>query len=446
MQESKFVQIDALSLLLKNKRFDCIYKYLYAKHHDDPRKFPFYKWLYCEHIRAFNGFYEEYPETGATKNCAQDFIDAFEATLASIKANGFDAGKSVVPVDINGELLDASHRVSICAVLGLPVQTELGICKEYYDYKFFSDRKLPSLVADTGALEYVKLNPNAYIVQIHAANSISFDSQIESILSTYGTIYYKKNVHLNLNGYTNLKIMSYGSEDQVSWVGSYKDGFAGARDHARQSYGRNPLRAYVFVAENLDDVVRAKACIRKLLNIGNYSVHINDEHAEAVAMAQTLFNDNSIFILNNRSYNLANSILDVLVDSFKVCITACGSDIDDYCIGGATPLAVLGVRGTSDLDYLTIDSKPVEFSDPLISDHASESDYYGLDFAEIITNPIYHFYYRGIKVISLAVLKNLKCARHEFPKDYRDIIYAISCQYLKAASFWRALRSVLRKG
>ena len=112
-------------------------------------------------------------------------------------------------------------------------------------------------------------------------------------LNKYGFIYYKKDVYLNYNGYVNIKKLSYGSDmwGKESWIGTSKNKYSGAQKHAQKSFGngKNPLRAYVFVCDNLDNVLKAKAEIREIFKIGNESIHINDTRKEAIALAITSF-------------------------------------------------------------------------------------------------------------------------------------------------------------
>ena len=117
---------------------------------------------------------------------------------------------------------------------------------------------------------------------------MSKDNEVVKILEKYGFVYYKKEINLTFDGYVNLKKLSYGSFwDRESWIGNVENKFAGAQAHAKQSMGNNPLRAFVFVCDDLQKVIKSKAEIRDLFNLGNYSVHINDTREEAIWLAET---------------------------------------------------------------------------------------------------------------------------------------------------------------
>ncbi len=64
--------VNALELLLKQKRFDLIFKYVFLAQQNE-----FAHNAYLENIRAFNNFYELNPSDGVPKNSADDFVQSF---------------------------------------------------------------------------------------------------------------------------------------------------------------------------------------------------------------------------------------------------------------------------------------------------------------------------------------------------------------------------------
>ena len=256
---------NALDIILKSKRPDLISKYLFLKNINSKSKF--FEELYLAFIEKFNGFYEKPNGETYAKIGKEQFIESFKNLYNSIKNNGFDTQKSIPIID--NEPQDGAHRIAVCAALEQDISTNQLEQQEkfnIYDYKFFLNKELEKKYLDYCALEYVKLNPNAYIVNLHAVNDTKYDKQVEDILNKYGFIYYKKEVYLNYNGYVNIKKLSYGSDmwGKESWIGTSKNKYSGAQKHAQKSFGngKNPLRAYVFVCDNLDNVLKAKAEIR----------------------------------------------------------------------------------------------------------------------------------------------------------------------------------------
>ena len=382
---------------------------------------------YLENIRAFNNFHEEEPSDNIAKDGPQAFLSRFDALIDSFKKTGFDKKQAGIPVGVNGEIVDGAHRLSVAVALNCDVEIVESKRADLYDYKFFQNNGMNTDIMDYGALEYVKLNPNAYIVNLQSIISPKFDVDVESILEKYGFIYYKKNVDITFNGLVNLKKLSYGSFwERESWIGNAENGFAGAVYHANNSFGKNPLRVYVFVCEKLSDVLAAKAEIRALFNIGNFCVHINDTREEAIALAQTYFNKNSLYMINKRPYQYEDSHFDDMVMELRNTTRSKGIDLDDVCGGGSTPLDVFGLRKSDDFDFLYCGDKDFNLQTDTLSNHDTELAYYPCPKQEIISNPENYFYYQGVKIITLDVLSAMKQKRHEVPKDVND------CKMIKA--------------
>lgn len=429
--------MDAKTLFLDSNRFDLIFKYLYLTMKNKNQEF--FAKMYLENIRAFNNFHEDEPSDGVPKESAEDFLNAFDNLYNSIKNKGYNQSQTL-PVGNNGEISDGAHRLVCAAVLNLDVPVENDGRNDEYDYSFFMERRFNEQYADYGAIEYVKLQPDSYIVNLHAVVGEQYDIQVEKILKKYGRIYYKKKVPLNYNGYVNLKKLSYGSFwEREKWIGSVENRYAGAQDHALHSKGNGKnLRAYVYVCKNPDDLLKIKSEVRDLFKIGNYCIHINDSHEEAIALAQLFFNDNSIQIYNLRPFCFESADYDSNIDDFKNRIKKDKLQIEDFLIGGSSPLNILGVRKSEDIDFLYCGNKIFTGEDDLISSHDTELNYYPESKENLVYDNNNFFYYHGMKVISLEVLYKLKSKRNEKPKDVRD------CKIIKRLKKGASSRSIKR--
>ncbi len=424
---------DALSILIRQRRFDLIFKYLYAKCPSG-----YNRYAYLEHIRAFNNFYELNPSDNKPKNSAEDFINSFNVLIGNLKLNGYSNEKDAIPLGINGEIQDGAHRLATCAALNIPARLEHDVNKSdsIYDYRFFLNRGMDQAVMDYGALEYVKLNPNAYIVNLHSITDPKFDDKVEAILNKYGIIYYKRAIKLTYNGLVNLKKMSYGLLwDRETWIGTPANKYAGAQDHAKASLGKNCTRIYVFICNDIQKVIKAKKEIRDIYGIGNYSVHINDIHEEAVWLAETYFNANSLFSINNRPFYKEDELFDHNINYLKKTIEGLGIQTDDVCAAGSTPLNQLLIRHSDDIDYFSVDDN-FNLEDNIISPHDSQLKYYPYAKEDIIYNPANYGYYRGMKIISLDVLYKMKWKRGEYKKDYQDCAAILRLRFLNYFDFF----------
>lgn len=404
--------------LLTYTRFDVVIKYLYAKSLKEGYNTEYFKEMYKEHLRLWNGF-KEYDNPN--KNNFESFDDAFKTILNSIKTGGFDTKISKIPTHNGKYILNGAHRLAAALVYDKPVFTFNGVngrdgmvdC----GYKFFRNLGLSEKYCDRVAIEYSKLKKNTHMVFIFPAAKGELD-KVDKVIGKYGRIFYDKKTTLNQTGSFNLMRELYLDEP---WAGNFKSNFGGYRDKQRLCYpDYTPTTAFLVEFDTLENAVKAKDEIRAIFNIGKHSVHINDTHEETVRLAKLIFNNNSVHHLNNAK-TVNYETFDKCISDFKRIINNLDLDIDDYCIGGSSPLSAYGIREGNDLDYLHFNPTELKDSRDLIHSHnAYGVGRYHLDRDEIIYNPDNHFYYRGIKFASLEVVKQLKEKRGE-PKDKVDI-------------------------
>ena len=418
---ARLSRVDAFGLMLKSRRLDLIFKYLYVVHGGEG----YFKRAYLENIQCFNGFHEGNPSDGRPKVGRDAFVASFDGLIASIKDRGFD-DSCAVPVGGNGEINDGAHRLAIAAALGMEIPIRGDSASSCYDWRFFRRQHMDEAVMDFGALEFVKLNCNAYVVNLHAAIDAGEDPKVEAILEKYGFIYYKKNVQLTFNGYVNLKKISYGSFwNREKWIGTPENRFAGARDHAKRSMGgKRVLRAYVFVCDSADKAVAAKKEIRALFGIGNYSVHINDTHDEAVWLASTYFNANSLFALNSRPFCFEDERFERMVMALQNHAREQRVDPFDICGVDGAALNALGVGKTATLDFIHSGRMPFFVHDAAFADNESQLSRYPCGKAESLYDPSRHFYFQGMKFVSPGTLFRMKLRRHRWPGDFLDCMLA----------------------
>ncbi len=369
--------------------------------------------MYLEHIKVFNNFCE--PD--GSKNSPESFITAFDEIINNVKQNGFDKNIGLIPVNQSYDCLDGAHRVAACAYFSQNITVAKLHSNYDFNYKLFLDQNMDKDLADLAALEYCKLNKLSYVVNLHSCCDLRKDDLVENILNKYGFIFYKKNVFLNSDAYLYTKLISYGKE---KWVGNFENNFENLRMHVSESSGTNPLRAYVFVCDDLNKVVKAKEEIRTVFNKGNPAVHINDNHEEAVELAQTYFNDNTLHFINSIKIR-ENKKINEQLNYFKKWIKEHSLNIDNLCAVGSFPMGLYNLRKTKDLDFIHLQEELPDTKREDISSHSTELKYYTKSKNDIIFDPKNHFYYKGVKIISLEVLLEMKEKRAEFPKDIDDI-------------------------
>ena len=102
------------------------------------------------------------------------------------------------------------------------------------------------------------------------------------------------------------------------------------------------------------------------------------------------------------TFNL--KIFDERIDTFKQWLKESTINIDSVCACGSIPMGLFDLREPQDFDFLHSDNKVPKTMHNYISSHEEECKYYPKHKNEIIYNPQNHFYYRGIKFISIETI------------------------------------------
>ena len=228
------------------------------------------------------------------------------------------------------------------------------------------------------------------------------------IIHEYSNVFYHSKTDLNPTGQLGLMKEIYLTESinqgVVSTAGWANE--AGIRKKGEQCFGDKTRVSFVLVdAKNIDKVKEMKSKIRALFDVGNHSVHISDYHKDAIRIAKTVFNDNSIHFLNNRK--------NILFPNYSKLLSGIKPD-DNKVITGSTILSLYGLRDCKDIDFIHYNNAPADSHNQYIGKT------YKLTLDEIINDPQYYLHYNGFKYVSLDVIKNMKIIRNE-PKDIIDV-------------------------
>ena len=144
------------------------------------------------------------------------------------------------------------------------------------------------------ALEYAKLKSNSHIICLFPIAHTRI-AEVMDIIRQYSNVFYHSTVSLNDIGQLSLMKEIYFVE---GWANE-----AGIKRKGDQCFRGQSKATFILIdAKNLETVKEMKNKIRELFNVGNHSVHISDYHSDAIRIAKTVFNDNSVHFLNNRKY------------------------------------------------------------------------------------------------------------------------------------------------
>ena len=372
--------------LLTHKRLDVIVKYLYASNLSSD----YYKNAYKKHLKVLNGFYEKTPR----KSGFEDFDDAFKSIINNVV-------DEPVPVNDEGHLANGAHRLAAALYHQRPINARQTTQDENYpifaDYNFFRDKGLSSDILKRSALEYAKLKSNTHVICLFPIAHTRLD-EVMDIINEHCNIFYHSSETLNSRGQIGLIKEIY-----------LKDGWANEQGIQRKCdqcfMGKTNITFVLVDAKDLETVKEMKKKIRSLFNVGNHSVHINDTHEEAVRIAKTVFNDNSIHFLNNRKIATFSNYKKLMSDT---------SPNDNTVITGSTVLSLYGLRDCKDIDSIYYENAPADSHNQYLETH------YKLSVDDIVNDPRNHLYYNGFKYVSLDVIKNMKTIRNE-SKDIVDV-------------------------
>lgn len=398
--------------LLCCQRFDIAAKYIYAKQRELLINIPWAQDLYAEHLRVMNN----YIDTTSEKNQLDDFLKAFDATLDSIKKDGYNTALSPVLLDKKGIIVNGAHLTAACLLYNKDISwaaqdneiTQLLSSNRNTGSASFIKGGLETKYLDAMALKYCELKDNTYIACIFPVAEGKTD-EITKIFSAYGSIVYTKNIYLNPVGTVNFVREIY---DYAHWIGSPKNNFAGARKDAAKRFpqdSQNPLRIYLFECKNLHTVRACKKEIRKLFDAGDYAIHINDTYDESLVLARMVFNANSIHLINHAVPTKFNSFL-MLLEKYKTWLRENKADQECFCIDSGPVLAAYGLRDCNDINFLHHGYNQVaeQTNSMELRSHNAWLPTQGVSLDEIIFNPANHFYYKGVKFAAVDVAKDIK--------------------------------------
>lgn len=414
-------------------RFDIMAKILYVKY----REVEWYTNLYINNIRTFNGGWE-YP---GTKINIDEYIVAFDKLIKSFGDNGF-LDNSEIPIGTNNIMVNGAHRLVLSYILNIKPKIK-HINKKgcnSYTHAFFKNRPriknsddlyfkhrsepenryygikgkpqilkgMEQKYMDRMALEFC-LNVKTFKIICLFPRAKGNDNAVEKILQKNGYIYYRKRIKITKQALIKFTHEIYRGE---KWIGGF---FPSSSQKGELCWGDDDLRIFIYVPNNCN-IANMKKSIRDIYKVQNHSVHIHDTYDEGIRVAKTVLNKNSIDFLEKSVFNLSKKNKNLFQEYYEKIKQL---DSDDYCIDSSFVLALYGIREANDLDYLSLENKKL-FNGGDIECHNSWAHHYTINKNDIILIPDNHFYYAGLKVASLDIVKKMKEKRNEI-KDQTDV-------------------------
>ena len=142
-----------------------------------------------------------------------------------------------------------------------------------------------------------------------------------------------------------------------------------------------------------------------------YSHHVNDEHHETIELCRIFLNDNSIYAINKCNLNFKCISFENKYSKYLNFINKnAWGNINDFCLNNSSVLSQFGIRESRDIDYLHNEQFKIvkQIPEEEISSHNYVMKDFNNNIDDIIYNPNKHFWFKGIKFITLNELYELK--------------------------------------
>lgn len=368
--------------------------------------------IYREHIKCFS--LGSYTEPGnPQKNSLEKYVESFVQTHISISTQGFDDNQSLLPLSIDGALLNGAHRLSCAIIESTNVKTiKTTLPRENYDWKFFKSRGLQSKYLDIAASTFVDICPDIYIAILWPRSQQFHNTITDNIPHKV----YVKDLKLTHKGIHNFLSICYKNEPWLGQRAKDYPGIASKLSEVYQPHGQ--LRIIAFQAKSAKDVMDLKTTNRAMLKLGKHSLHVTDNHVESQELARLVFNDNGVHFLNHAKPNKFGTLPEK-INSIKLAASNAGVALNDLLVDSSLAMEIYGLRQAGDIDILCNSPTELLWTSSKISNHISEITYHNKSLHELIYNPENYFYYEGVKFLSLKQLRNFKESRGE-EKDRMD--------------------------
>lgn len=410
-------------------RLDLIIKYLYFKNIEKSNYLKvYYEDLYKRHIINRNGAKEKnLSPDSKPKNNINDFIEQSKSIYKNIKEKGFSKNY-LVKMDKNNLLVDGSHRLSCSLSLGIEPfieKVEKGIVWGIKDLsKFTKKHELHDII-----YHWCIMNKNNINIVLLFEPSIEYEKEVINFIekNTNSKNIYSFEKLLNEDTLPNFLINVYGKEK------SFHNIFKKVEKLLNNYFFKFKILLFQGDENCLVKINEIKSKVRDYFTNKKFSK--NDFITMHSASSKTeLENLISIFYgYNNNKYNDIISFVDKkymfeYLETTKNILNNMKINHDDICIVGSTPLDILGIRKTTDIDFICKSNLRKKFGKGFLKLHKdvdivcekysrSDSNLFSFNDDEIIDYPLLNFNILGLKMCDL----NIIYERKKWQKRKKDL-------------------------
>jgi hypothetical protein len=431
-KEPKSVAIPTEMIL--GNRADIVVKYMYAA-----RKINAISYvdinaaqeLYKKHIIIRTGGKEPHDEL--RKSTIEDFLRLFNELIFSMINNGYLAGNEV-PISLQNNLpIGGAHRIATSLALrkNFPVLYH-DIPGYTWDINWFHESGFRQKEINLILRSIFHLKPKNFLISILWSPVESEWENIEADLALNMPIIYARIINFDRDSFNEMIFDIY----------SYENGLTHPENIQRkiELLKKYPSRVRVIFSESSNEVIHSNIKIlkkeirekyEKISPVKSFvTLHIGGSELETLHLLNIFANENTLLFLSKRKginfkfLNLLNEFADAL-NQYDVLLSEC-------CIVGGAVLNALGIREADDIDFTVIENLRFSKFDKGVTKFSSKVDLVSFNYPrtfslnkpltddELISNPDFHFYIRGIRFAHPKIILERKQYQHR-DKDLRDL-------------------------
>ena len=161
------------------------------------------------------------------------------------------------------------------------------------DYQYFLNRAVPPPLVESAVSTLLEFGEDFYICFLWSSGKRHW----KAAYNLFSQVVFQKDIHLTLNGATNLLYECY---KHMEWIGDAKTRYRGLRQKLIECFPVDFSCKIVIFQEQggISKVREIKEKVRQINNIGYSSIHISDTKSEVIRLSSYLLNANSFHFLN----------------------------------------------------------------------------------------------------------------------------------------------------
>lgn len=423
------------------RRLDLIVKYLQAKNYLASIYNKTIEDLYVRHIIMRTSAVEPenpFTKSNTPKQSTQDYLTSFKNLVLNMKERGFN-DEFPIPVNSSKNILDGAHRIAASMALGLdniPTRENSDARFWGWDFKWFCDNGFTLEDKQRILKSFIDLHPqNSAIFLLYHPLMEHYDNIrkiIDSELDIVGEI--ELDFEKDFIAFENILYDIYDTnrldKDKFSTITEKINILKTTHLSFKVIVVTNQTKSK---NENIfKTTLNLKEKIRDLFNYAipknvYVSLHGTDNAYELKWLSEIVLSPNNIrysFMRNHKTYT------DEFFTQCQHLKNACINEkipIENICVVGSGPLAAVGIKSTSDLDFTVLDQYRPKYGDlpknisPFVdlvtkTYHKNGTEIYFTD-DELIQDNNNYFIVNGLKFLNLEIVRERKA----FSKREKDI-------------------------